>query len=228
MNNLGKILSDKQNIPLNVRQKLSGAVMGVFEPNRPHTYMTSFRGKEIQERAKDGELLAVHKFNTNDERDQIMQEIAERKANDEMISYYNILNARDQEALIDVLDKFSSEYEMSVEEIKDIMSKRPIERVQDEQDLMDELSMRLHDAAFPDGKLHTQQSAVDGANIAGSEPVVDPEVSSSLSTEVKTASDEYNKFMQENKDVQEGIDSLGEARPDEVVLYVAMNFSGEK
>lgn len=226
VNNIGKILSDKENIPLNVRQKISGATMGAFEPNRPHTYMTNFQGNEIYERAKDGELLAVHKFSDVDERDRILQEIADRKSNDEMISYYNILNLRNQAGLTDVLDSFAKEFGMNPEEVKEVMAKKPIDRVEDEQMLMDELSKRLHDAAFPDGELHPAQSEVDGNNLAGKGPIADPNVSAQLAQEADKAAAEYSQFMQTNTDIRDGLERLGDARPDEKLMYIATNFSG--
>ena len=228
VNNIGKILSDKENIPLNVRQKISGATMGAFEPNRPHTYMTSFRGNEIHERAKDGELLAVHKFADTNERDQILQEIADRKANDEMISYYNILNLRNQAGLTDALDGFCKDYQLTLPEAMDIMGKKPVERTFEEQNMMDDLSKRLHDTAFPEGELHPAQSAVDGANAASSGPVADPNVSAEMAQSLVKAVQEYNDFMEANTDVRDGIARLGDARPDEILLHIANNYSGSQ
>lgn len=58
--------------------------------------------------------------------------------------------------------------------------------------------------------------------------VVDPNVSQQLSQEVDKAFDEYSRFLQEHAEVRDGIDSLGEARPDEVLLYIANNYSGSE
>lgn len=287
MNNLGKILSDKENIPLTIRQKLSGATMGVFEPNRPLTHISNIRGNSIYERAKPtaenpkGELLAIHTFKDENERDQIMQQIAERKANDEMVSYYNILNMRrnavpdrkqlenakaeilremkaadknfdartldeggiNHQLVIDratensnhartVIEGFANEYDMGAKDVMDIMAKSPIDRSNEEADMMKELSKRLHDAAFPDGELHQNQSSLDGSDLAGDGPVTNPDTNAQLAAEIDKATEEYNNFLATHGDVKEGLDYMQSMRSDpmradEMIMYIDQNFSGE-
>lgn len=281
MRNLEKILADKQNIPLTVRQKVSGRVLGVFEPNRPHTYKTSINGNTIYERAKDGELLDVHTFKDKNERDEILQQISERKANDEMISYYNILKLRENiepteldilkakneitdefegsdedlntfraslekggenyQLVLDraneikrnqaqaIIDEFAGEYGYTPSEVRAIMEKRPIDRTDEEMDAMFVLSKRLHDAAYPKGEMHVEQSEVDGQNMAGEGGVVNPDTSAQIAAELNESREAYQNFLNQHEEMRDAIGRLGEnARLDEVYMYVAENYSGSE
>lgn len=281
VSNIGKILSDKQNIPWVTRQKVSGYVMNTFESSRPRTMRIDIRGKEIREIGQNNELIEVHRFDNGDEALQIRQKIEERRQNDDMLADFALLNTRKNaiptqqqienskaEILNEMLDKdpdfdestleegginyqfvldraseksnqaqvvvesFANEFGMSVKDVLDIMHKKPIERVDDEADLMTELSKRLHDAAFPQGELHESQSAIDGSDLAGDGPVANPEKNAELSQRVEQAVNEYNRFLQSNDDVREGISQLlnrnPDARADEIMMYIDQNFSGEK
>ena len=226
MSNLEKILSDKENIPLTIRQKISGRTLGVFEPNRPRTYKFNIRGNEIYERAKDGELLDIHRFETPEEQDAIIQDIADRKQHDQMVHDFISLDMQEKSAPI--LDGFAQEYGMTRQDVWDMMQKKPVELREDELDLMDELSRRLHEAANPKGELHTEQSNTDGAELAGSESAMNPESAAQLSQEVDEARNAYLSAPV-SEDVQQAINSLGkDARLDDIYMNIRANFSGHE
>ena len=223
MGNLEKILSDKQNIPLTIRQKISGRVLGVFEPNRPFTYNTNIRGKEIYERAKDGELINIHTFETPDERDAIMQEIADRKQHDQMAHDFIVLDMKEQSAPI--LDSFAQEFGMTRQELWDMMQKKPVELVDDEYDLMQELGRRLHEAANPRGELHPEQANTDGAELAGDSAEMNPDTAAAIGQEVAMTKEAYENFPL-SEDLRTAVYSLGDARLDDIYMYVRNNYSG--
>jgi len=225
MGNLEKILKDKQNIPLTIRQKISGRVLGVFEPNRPFTYNINIRGKEIYERSKEGELLQVHTFETPDERDAIMQEIADRKQHDQMAHDFIALDMKEQAAPI--LDSFAQEFGMTRQELWDMMQKKPIELVEDEYDLMQELGRRLHEAATPKGELHSAQSNTDGAELAGNNGLSEPDVALQLAKELSEAKEAYDNFPL-NEELRIAVQSLGDARLDEIYMKIRSNYSGRE
>lgn len=271
VNNIGKILGDKQNIPWVTRMKVAAQTMNTSEPSRPRTMQVNMRANEIREIGENGELIEVHPFNDKDEAIAIRQQIEDRRANDDMLADYGKLSAmhdvQPSQAEIDtvaqemldnteglrpedvqpggksydmvldearsrsniarqIITQFAQDYNMTEQEVLEIMNKKPIERVDDEPDLMADLARRFHDFAYPKGEKHTDQSRIDGQTLAGDEATVNPETSVQIAQEFDEARNAYLNYPV-REDVQEGINSLGEnARLDDIYMFVRQNYSG--
>lgn len=274
VNNIGKILSDKQVIPWTTRMKVAAQTMNTSEPSRPRTSVISITpSKELVERAADGELIEVHKFDTPEQMAEIRQMIEERQANDDMLADFgklstmqaqevtpDIIRLASDEVLqlspeirpedvqpggksydlvidrareianpaLDILGQFARDYDMTVGEVRGIMEKRPIERTDEETDLMNELSVRLHEAAYPKGEPHPTQSRIDGESLAGDEPTINPETSTMVAQELEESRQAYLEALGKNEDISSAVRQLEAhgARLDDIYMYVRDNFSG--
>lgn len=274
VNNIGKILSDKQVIPWTTRMKVAAQTMNTSEPSRPRTSVISITpSKELVERAADGELIEVHKFDTPEQMAEIRQMIEERQANDDMLADFgklstmqaqevtpDIIRLASDEVLqlspeirpedvqpggksydlvidrareianpaLDILGQFARDYDMTVDEVRSIMEKRPIERTDEETDLMNELSVRLHEAAYPKGEPHPTQSRIDGESLAGDEPTINPETSTMVAQELEESRQAYLEALGKNEDIATVVRQMEwqGARLDDIYMYVRENFSG--
>lgn len=225
VNNIGKILSDKQNIPWTTRMKVAAQTMNTCESSRPRTARIKINGydKTISEIAQNGDLIEVHKYDNADDLLQTRVAIEDRRKNDDMLADFAKLDM--QEKAKPILEGFAQEFGMTNEELWKIMQKKPIERVGDEQDLMDELAKRLHAEAYPKGEKHTEQSAIDGADLAGDSAEMNPDTAAAIGQEVAETKEAYENFPL-SEDLRTAVYSLGDARLDDIYMYVRNNFSG--
>ena len=225
VNNIGKILSDKQNIPWTTRMKVAAQTMNTCESSRPRTARIKINGhdKTISEIAQNGDLIEVHKYDNADDLLQTRVAIEDRRKNDDMLADFAKLDM--QEKAKPILEGFAQEFGMTNEELWKIMQKKPIERVGDEQDLMDELAKRLHSEAYPKGEKHTEQSAIDGADLAGDSAEMNPDTAAAIGQEVAETKEAYENFPL-SEDLRTAVYSLGDARLDDIYMYVRNNFSG--
>lgn len=273
MNNVGKILEDKEVIPWTTRMKVSTYTTQTCEPNRPRTDKILVTDKIIDERAENNELIESHPFSTEEEKQSILTNIQERRDDYDMKADFGKLSVMDavdpsqeeielakQEVLEKVpslrpedvekggksydlvLDRarqktdkarkvivpFAEEYGMTEEEVMEIFNKKPIERTDEEVDLMTELAQRLHDAAYPQGQLHSTQSHIDGRRLASSTPEITPEIAENIAKDVNEATEKYNKFLSEHDAIRETVEMMADRRPDEIIQYIYENFSGSE
>lgn len=268
--NVGKILNDREAISWKTRQKVAGS-MGMLEPSRPRTDRILVMDKMIDERAEDNELIETHTFNTEDEKQSILQKIREKRNNDDMLSDYGILkgmmvqepneveiagaadelleenpNLRPEDVekggksydiVVDrartkydvarrVIREFAVDYNMSSEEVEEIMRKDPVERTDEEYDLMSELASRLHAEAHPKGEFHPSQSRIDGRKLAGDDGAVAPEAAENVAQEMRDADEAYYNYLNSHEKMREAVEEMGNARPDEIYMHIYNNYSG--
>jgi len=136
-------------------------------------------------------------------------------------------NEKNNQANI-LVETVANDYGKTAKEVYDAMYKEPVERTFEEQSILDDLAARMHEAAYPEGEYHPSQSGIDAKKMVGDGPVIDPQVSAELSRRVDTATNEYNQFMQSHQDILEGVTKLGNVRPDEVLMFIADNYSGSE
>ena len=269
--NIGKILEDKQAIPWTTRQKVSGQTMGTFESSRPRTDRILVMDKMIDERAEDNELIETHTFNTEDEKQSILQKIREKRNNDDMLSDYGILKGmkvrepneveiatiaermleenpnlspedvekggksydivvaqarKEHDIARRVIREFAVDYNMSSEEVEEIMRKDPVERTDEEYELMNDLASRFHAEAHPKGEFHPSQSRIDGRKLAGDDGVVTPEAAENVAQEMRDADEAYYDYLNSHEKMREAVEEMGNARPDEIYMHIYNNYSG--
>ena len=136
-------------------------------------------------------------------------------------------NEKNNQANI-LVETVANDYGKTAKEVYDAMYKEPVERTFEEQSILDDLAARMHEAAYPEGEYHPSQSGIDAKKMVGDGPVIDPQVSAELSRRVDTATNEYNQFMQSHQNILEGVTKLGNVRPDEVLMFIADNYSGSE
>lgn len=111
-----------------------------------------------------------------DYHDSIMRDIESNTATKEQFDkeYYKQAKnypTRDKE----IIAQFAQDKGTTPDALNKIIEKDPLERTDDEQALMSDLTKAMHDDIFRNGELHRNQSRQDGADAAGQLDVTDPE-----------------------------------------------------
>jgi hypothetical protein len=215
------------------------AVNGYTAPPKVASYQVKADGKSFDELDENGNVLAHHEYETNDEMKAGLYELQQQRFDDNLQSDISIMKTRPKGQF----DKLVSDYlmqnvpDMLPSDFEAILNKPSLERTDDEQQLVAPFSELLHNTVYDNTMLHEEQSQQDGEEIADADSIdieAGSEQGATINAEWQAAQQARNELFSRNEELaqevlsrennglshQEIISSLTTFRPEDVQAVI--------
>ena len=206
---------------------------------RVASYQVKADGKSFDELDENGNVLAHHEYETNDEMKEGLYELQQQRFDDNLQSDISIMKTRPNGQFDQLVSDYLMQNElfMTPSEFEAILAKPSLERTDDEQQLVAPFSELLHNTVYDNTMLHEEQSQQDGEEIADADSIdieAGSEQGAAINAEWQAAQQARNELFSHNEELaqevlsrennglshQEIISSLTTFRPEDVQAVI--------
>lgn len=151
-----KYLKLLNNLSWDAQNELNVNLTGSLTIQRPRTASFSFKGDDVLEHDKDGNVLSVTSFKNEDEKRAYITQKALQTRNADFFDVYGTALDKDKVATEGVVTA----------DVRAVMEKDPIRRTAKDWEVLSVAGKVLKDIAYPEGEVHVEHSMNEGARIA--------------------------------------------------------------
>ena len=128
---------------------------------------------------------------------------------------------REFDPLAEVYYDAEVEFDIDEDTLTGIIRKDPLKRTAQEQEIASYFAQKAHEAAYPEGELHPEQSFVDGQDLADNLNIGEGDTNSPIGLQEQKVQAEKNlQELLKNEDFAENWKHLQYVSPDEAVMYL--------